>query len=525
MTDRSSVRRSVSPVVRLMLLEYVRNPVNVLLLAVVPVVFVAVVAPPLADAGTFAGGAGGPAVETASAGWSAAFLAGIAMYFQVAGSRQADRRAVLAGLPASTLTAARLLTGLVLAAGASVAALLTLAAVSGIDDPARVGVGTLMFALVYLAVGAAVGALVRNPVNGTVVVLFVWIFDVFFGPVMSSADRLLTRLFPGHFITLWSVELPSGHAGQVSDLGWSLLWAVVALAVAGYVVARVLPSQREGRGRRPGSPAGQLAAATGAAWRDARRNPVLWALLVVVPLVFIVVADAVTVDEPLTLTLRERGRDVVTTLRMPDVHGATMAPIAVASLAALAGLFGLLDSRAADRRAALAGLRPGALFGGRLAVLAALVVVATAVSLVVTATVVAPRQWLLFGGAVLLAGATYALVGALLAPLAGRVGGVFLAFLLPFLDLGVTQSPMLHPEPTALASVLPGYGSTRVLLDAALTEGFDEAGSLILGVVWLAGLLVANALWYHRGVRPQTAVAGLDAAVHGPPAARSEMAV
>jgi hypothetical protein len=31
---------------------------------------------------------------------------------------------------------------------------------------------------------------------------------------------------------------------------------------------------------------------------------------------------------------------VVTELRMPDVHGATMAPIAVASLTALAGLSG-----------------------------------------------------------------------------------------------------------------------------------------------------------------------------------------
>jgi hypothetical protein len=493
----------VVPVVGLLLREYARNPVNLFLLAIVPVVFVAVVAPALADAGTLVGGTGGPSVETASAGWSAAFLSGIAMYFQVAASRDADRRLVLAGLPTATMAAARLVTGLALAAGASMAALLTLAAVSGIADPVRVSAGTLMFALVYLAVGAVVGALVPNSVNGTVVILFVWIFDVFFGPVMTSADLMVTRVLPGHWITLWSVDLPSGHAGRSSDLGWSLLWVAAALALAALVVDHRLPSTRPAPvPRDPGTAAAQFVATTSAAWRDARRNPVQWALLVAVPLLFILAADAVTQDEPLTLTLREGGRDLVTTLRMPDVHGATMAPIAVASLAALAGLFGLLDNRAADRRTAVAGMRAAALFGGRLAVLVGVVVVASAVSLAVTAAVVQPQQWLLFTAALLLVGATYALVGALLAPLVGRVGGVFLAFLLPFLDLGVTQSPMLHPEPTTLATLLPGYGSTRMLLDAALTQTFDASGPLGAGLLWLALLLAVNAALYRRSVRP-----------------------
>ena len=32
---------------------------------------------------------------------------------------------------------------------------------------------------------------------------------------------------------------------------------------------------------------------------------------------------------------------------------------------------------------------------------------------------------------------------------------MFVAFLLPFLDLGIVQSPMLHPSPTALSRFLP----------------------------------------------------------------------
>jgi hypothetical protein len=162
--------------------DYRRNPVNLLLLVLVPVVFVVVAAGSLADTAELLGGPGGPAVETNTAGWAAGFLAGIAMYFQVAAAREADRRLVLSGLPAWRMVTARLLTGFALAILASTAALVALAARTGIDEPSRAVAGTLMFAVIYLAVGAVVGALVRDPVNGTVTVLFVWILDLFFAP-------------------------------------------------------------------------------------------------------------------------------------------------------------------------------------------------------------------------------------------------------------------------------------------------------------------------------------------------------
>jgi hypothetical protein len=125
-------------------------------------------------------------------------------------------------------------------------------------------------------------------------------------------------------------------------------------------------------------------------------------------------------------------------------------------------------------------------------------VVAAAVSLAVTATVVTPRQWPVYAAGYVLIGATYALVGVLLGPILGRVSGVFIAFLLPFLDLGIGQSPMLQGEPAAWARYLPGYGSVRVLLDGALTSGFDELGSLVLSLGWIVGLTVAAMLLFGR---------------------------
>jgi len=124
------------------------------------------------------------------------------------------------------------------------------------------------------------------------------------------------------------------------------------------------------------------------------------------------------------------------------------------------------------------------------------------VSLAATALVFHPVHWPAYAAANILIAATYALIGALLAPLFGRVGGVFIAFLLPFLDLGMIQSPMLHPDPTTLSRLLPGYGGSRILLDGALTRGFDETLPLLIGLAWLIGLGVAVALTYRHAVRP-----------------------
>jgi hypothetical protein len=170
---------------------------------------------------------------------------------------------------------------------AGAAALVALQLRTGIDQPERLVAGTLMFAVIYLAVGAVTGALVRNPVNGTVLILFVWILDVFFGPTVSP-DKPATRLLPTHFLSLWMVDLPSHHGGRLGDLGWALAWTLAAAALGWAVIVSTSRGAHPPRWRtHPGSARDQLAAAVRMGWRDWRRNRVLWALLVVVPAVFI----------------------------------------------------------------------------------------------------------------------------------------------------------------------------------------------------------------------------------------------
>ncbi|MGW3124073.1 ABC transporter permease [Streptomyces sp. NPDC001107] len=485
-----------------------RTPVNLLTLVLVPVVFVVVAAGPLEDAAGLLGGPGGPAVQTATAGWAAGFIAAIGMYFQTREARAADRRLVQAGLAPARLVTARMATGLTLALVASAAALVALAARSGLgDQPGRAVAGTLLYAVVYLAIGALTGALVTSPVNGTVLVLFVWILDVFFGPVMGSADRPATRVLPTHFVTLWTVDLPSHHSGRIGDLGWALVWASAALATAWLVITATSRTAHARRTR------GQSATGVRMALREAARNPVPWALLIAVPVVFVLLAVATTPGEWTTMSVRENGATTLGRFWLPDIHGGIMAPIAIASLAALVGLFTVLDARTGDRRLALSGFRPLPLLLSRLTVVLLGALVATAASLAVTATVFDARQWGWYIAANTLIALTYALLGVLLGPLFGRVGGVLIAFLLPFIDLGIEQSPMLHPTPPAWAHALPGYGAGRVLTDAALTPGFDELTGLLTALAWLAGLALAVLLLFGatahtsgtRGRRPDPA--------------------
>lgn len=383
----------------------------------------------------------------------------------------------------------RMSTGLLIAVLASAAALATLFLRTAVDEPLRVAAGTMMFAVIYVGIGAAVGSVVTDQVNGTVVILLVWILDVFFGPALTSPDRVqITRWMPTHFVTLWMVDLPLGHGGNLGDLAIALVWVGGALLSSGLLLTRATRNARHPDGsHRPGW-AGQVGKSFRMGMRQYRRNPALWVLLVTVPVIFIWLSKLITEERYSVMRVIDGGQEVDMRFWLPDTHAGTMAPIAVASLAAVAGLFIALNNRDGDRRLVQAGMRRSALLVGRIKEVAAAVLVAAAASLTITAMVFTARQWAGFIAGTLLIGAVYALLGMCLGFLLGRVTGVLIAFVIPFLDLGITQSPMLRLEPPGAAAFLPGYGPYRVLIDTGLTDTFDETGGLLIAAVWILGL-------------------------------------
>jgi hypothetical protein len=315
--------------------EYGRRPLNVVLLVVVPLVFVILAAGAISDFASIVGFVDDPELLAGpTAGWAAAFLAGVAGFFHVLGSRDADRRLSGAGMGARRITAARLISGLILAVVAAGSAVGALWLRTGISDPLRVILGTLMFSAIYLGIGVAVGAVARSDVNGSLIVIFIWMFDVFLGPAMAASDVWITRLFPSHFVTLVMLDASSGHAGPIGELGWALVWTVGSLGLAAvlfYTATARAGVDRVRRGARSGWQ--RLAAGFRYGFREYRRNIAMWVLLVVLPVFFITLSFYITPDNPASVELVEDGATSLQIVSMIDVHGAIMVPITIAFLA------------------------------------------------------------------------------------------------------------------------------------------------------------------------------------------------
>jgi hypothetical protein len=484
--------------------EYARRPLNLVLLVVVPVIFVTLTAGALADfsAALGSGGTRG-AIEAASAGWAAAVLAGIAGFFHIAGSSEPDRRLAAAGAGTLRVVLARTYSAVILATAAAAGALVALAARTGLAEAPRAVGATVLFAVIFLAVGMTVGALVRSEMNGSLLIVFFWIFNVFLSPAMG-VDSPALRVLPLHFPNQVITDVASGHAGPLGDLGISLAWAAVGTAVA--ITALVITTRpaRVRLDRRPGSLA-RLRAGLRYGFREYRRNVVLWVLLVGLPVYFITVSMATTPDDPMPVEVVEGGSPVIQVLPMSDLHGAIMVAITVAFLAALAGLFVVTGSVQGDRRLELAGFRSREVLGARLGIVAFATMLTTVVSLAVTAFGFQPRSWSVFALGTVLTALTYAMLGVLIGPLVGRLGGLYLMILLPFIDGGVAQNPMFDAAPPAWAGVMPSHGAVRVLLDGAFTGSFDETGALALALGWLVAVTAAAAIVFRRLAQPARA--------------------
>lgn len=180
------------------------------------------------------------------------------------------------------------------------------------------------------------------------------------------------------------------------------------------------------------------------------------------------------------------------------MHAATMAPVTSAFLAGLMGLFIVTGSSAGDRRLVLAGFQPREVLAGRLGVIGAATVVTVTAAVAVSGIWYPPQQWVVYAGANLLIALTYAMIGVLVGPLTGRLGGLYLILLLAFVDVGLGQTVMFPGGPPAWGAFLPGRGASRVLIDGAFTARFDEVGQLLLGLAWLSVLTAATTFVFHR---------------------------
>lgn len=242
--------------------------------------------------------------------------------------------------------------------------------------------------------------------------------------------------------------------------------------------------------------------ATSMAFTDQRRRPLLLILLVVVPAYVITRSIAITQATPRRIPLPG---DFFVTTTMKDLHGAVMAGIAIAFVAALCGVFVMQAALQGDRRLVIAGFRPSETIISRLTVLAAATALVVTVSMGVTAVSFTPADWSPFVLAALLTGLIYAALGALAGALLDKLAATYLMLFLALTDLGIAQNPMFgNGNPPSWATFLPGYGPGRMMVDGAFSSSFHAAGPLAIALGWTVALTLAVGVVLRRAVGTRT---------------------
>jgi hypothetical protein len=211
--------------------EHLRAPLTRALLVVIPAFFVLIFASVLGDFAKALGGTlASPSATAISAGWAAAFLSGTLAFFQVSSSRSADRRLAAAGLGAWRVAAARILAALVIGTTVATVAFLALLLRSGIGHPAHAFVAILSFSVIYIGLGALIGAFVHGELEGSLLVVLLFSVDAFTSPQMTSSDPLSWT--PTRDAATLLIAGGGGQASAGADWAGMLAVALSAVTIA-----------------------------------------------------------------------------------------------------------------------------------------------------------------------------------------------------------------------------------------------------------------------------------------------------
>ncbi|MEZ5077290.1 MAG: hypothetical protein R2725_07610 [Solirubrobacterales bacterium] len=207
--------------------EHLRARVTLVMLVAIPALFVVVASSVLGEfAAALGGSVSGDSASALGAGWAAAFLAGALGFFQVASSREADRRLALAGMGATKVVAARIAASVVLGVLVSAVSFLTLWLSAGVAHPVHTFAAILIFALIYIGIGTLVGSIISGALEGSLTVAFIFLIDAFSGPGMSGSGGI-AQLMPTRRAADVLIDAGAGQGSPIDD------WVVVALTTLG----------------------------------------------------------------------------------------------------------------------------------------------------------------------------------------------------------------------------------------------------------------------------------------------------
>ncbi|MCK6564578.1 MAG: ABC transporter permease [Dehalococcoidia bacterium] len=236
--------------------------------------------------------------------------------------------------------------------------------------------------------------------------------------------------------------------------------------------------------------------------RQYARTPLLVILLVVVPPLFITLSYYTTAPADLTVFVRSGGERVALSIAQPEVHLAIMPPITAAFLSGVAGLFVMLEASRADQRLVVAGVPAARVAVARLLMIAVMAVAVAGLSVPTALINLRPGDSLAFLAANVLVAIAYGFIGALISLVVGRLGGAYLMFFIPMMDVGIFQDPMfISGDQPLWMQLLPGFGGTRFAIDAAFSGSGDDWVALGAASAWVVLLAAATMAVFVRRSR------------------------
>ena len=210
--------------------EHLRTRLTLVLLVAIPALFVVAAASVLDDfAAALGGSVTGASASGLGAGWAAAFLAGSLGFFQVASSRDADRRLALAGLGPARVAVARIGASILLGVVVTVVAFMALWLRTGIEHPSHALVAILAFALIYIGIGTLVGSFITGALEGSLTIAFIFLIDAFSGPGMAGGGGA-AAFMPTRKAADVLIAAGDGRGSPTSD------WVALALIVAAALI-------------------------------------------------------------------------------------------------------------------------------------------------------------------------------------------------------------------------------------------------------------------------------------------------
>lgn len=221
--------------------------------------------------------------------------------------------------------------------------------------------------------------------------------------------------------------------------------------------------------------------------RDVLRDPVLIGLVIVIPLYFVGVWGQVIPDEPTQVTVQSGTGEELVHSTLVEVITPLMAVTTGALLLGIAALFIVQRSLAADRRLQIAGARGIEILLARFGLLAGLGLGIVFLSTIMTVISVRPAHLIWYVLGLVLAAGVYAVLGAGVGFLLGRIAGVYTLLFLPLIDIVILQNPLAEAPDWAVW--LPGHHATELAISAA----FAEEVAMRHGV-WATGAIVVLAL-------------------------------